>query len=302
MPCQTGTIRLGPTDMPVLTAPSITPLLPPRASLGSDSMSRITSLVVLLASGTAPAADLAKLDRSLAKEPAYATKAPRYALLVFGPASTDRAWLVKDGDALYVDRNGNGDLTDKGEKVPARKGGSAEDGYTFEVPDLTLGGTKHYNLSITVQPLRRCLFGENAQRKDLQAAAKKDPEADTLSLSIQSPMPHLRRDGRVMFLVGPIDLDGPLCLAASPKHAPIVHLGGPLEVTFYSSRPTLRRSRTSELIFVVGTRGLGAGTFAMLGYDDTIPKDAHPVGDMTFAPPKAGGDPVKKRFEFKERC
>ena len=58
---------------------------------------------------TAPI-DLTKVDRTIAKEPAYKTK-PRYCLLVFGPEPKIRVWLVLDGDVLYVDRNGNGDLT-----------------------------------------------------------------------------------------------------------------------------------------------------------------------------------------------
>jgi hypothetical protein len=37
-------------------------------------------------------------------------------LLVFGTDARDRVWLVHDGDTLFVDRNGNGDLTDDGEK------------------------------------------------------------------------------------------------------------------------------------------------------------------------------------------
>ncbi len=265
-------------------------------------MTRLVLLAAALAGTAAPAADLTKLDRSITREPAYATKSPRYALLVLGPAANDRVWLVKDGDVLYVDRNGNGDLTEPGEKVLAMKGGSAENGYTFEVPELTLGGTKHYNLNVNAQPLRRWLFGEHAKREDLQAAAKRDPQAETLTLSLEATLPHLKPAGRVLCLAGPIDLGGPLLLAAKPAEAPIIHVGGPLEVTFYSSRPTLRRNRSCELVFAVGTRGLGPGTFAMLGYDDTIPKEACPVGEMAFPPAKAGGEPVKKRFEFKERC
>ncbi|HEY8504804.1 MAG TPA: hypothetical protein VIL46_09495, partial [Gemmataceae bacterium] len=106
-----------------------------------------------------PAADLARIDRRIAREPTYATGSPRYALLVFGPDAKHRVWLVKDGDTLYVDRNGDGGLTEPGEKVAARKGGSAEDGYSFEVADLTLGGTKHYNLIVHVRPLRGLLYG-----------------------------------------------------------------------------------------------------------------------------------------------
>ncbi|HEY8506570.1 MAG TPA: hypothetical protein VIL46_18450, partial [Gemmataceae bacterium] len=51
----------------------------------------------------AAAADLSKVDRSIRKEPACQTKAPKYCLLVFGPAADYRVWLVLDGDTLYVD-------------------------------------------------------------------------------------------------------------------------------------------------------------------------------------------------------
>jgi hypothetical protein len=103
-------------------------------------MIHLAVFALLMVSAPSPAADLAAIDRAIAREPAYAGKSPRYALLVLGPGARDRFWLVKDGDTLYVDRNGNGDLTDSGEKIAPRKGGSAEDGYAFEIPDLTLGG------------------------------------------------------------------------------------------------------------------------------------------------------------------
>src|SRR5262249_45588108 len=70
------------------------------------------------ASASAWAADLTKIDRTIAKEPAYKSK-PKYCLLVFGPAAKTRVWLVLDGDVLYADRNGNGDLTEPGEKYLA---------------------------------------------------------------------------------------------------------------------------------------------------------------------------------------
>ena len=63
----------------------------------------------------AQAVDLTKIPRVIAKEPAYQGK-PKYCLLVFGPEAKHRVWLVLDGDDLYVDRNGNGDLTEKGER------------------------------------------------------------------------------------------------------------------------------------------------------------------------------------------
>ena len=69
-------------------------------------------------SATLAGADLTKVDRSIKKEPAYRTKSPKYCLLVFGPEAKTRVWLVLDGDTLYIDRNGNGDLTEQGERVP----------------------------------------------------------------------------------------------------------------------------------------------------------------------------------------
>jgi hypothetical protein len=66
------------------------------------------------------AVDLSKIDRTIAKEPAYRTATQRYCLLIFGPEAKTRVWLVMDGDDLYVDRNGNGDLTEPGEKQPVK--------------------------------------------------------------------------------------------------------------------------------------------------------------------------------------
>src|SRR5437867_2705101 len=67
------------------------------------------------------AGDLATMDRSLRKEPTYKSKQPQYCLLVFGPEAKTRVWLVLDGDALYLDRNGNGDLTDPGERIAGQE-------------------------------------------------------------------------------------------------------------------------------------------------------------------------------------
>src|SRR5260370_39867195 len=73
---------------------------------------------VLICVGAASAADLAKVDRTIKKEPAYQAK-PKYCLLVFGPEAKHRVWLVLDGDTLYVDKNGNGDLTEAGKRIQA---------------------------------------------------------------------------------------------------------------------------------------------------------------------------------------
>jgi hypothetical protein len=64
----------------------------------------------------AMSADLTKIDRTIFKEPKY-TSQPHYALLVYGPEAKTRIWLVLDGQVLYLDRNGNGDLTEANERI-----------------------------------------------------------------------------------------------------------------------------------------------------------------------------------------
>src|SRR5215468_22156 len=91
-----------------------------------------TLLVIGSTAVTAQGADLTKIDRTIAKEPAYKSK-PKYCLLVFGPEAKMRVWLVLDGDVLYVDRNGNGDLTEKGERV-------ADPDSAYEPGDITEPG------------------------------------------------------------------------------------------------------------------------------------------------------------------
>src|SRR5262245_50015081 len=86
-------------------------------------MRELSILALFLASGTAAPAgvDLSTIDRTVAREPAYRAQ-PRYCLLVFGPEARTRVWLVRDGEVLYVDRNGNGDLTKKGERHTGTRG------------------------------------------------------------------------------------------------------------------------------------------------------------------------------------
>src|SRR5262249_10595622 len=102
-------------------------------------VSIVAAVVLGLAASGFPATGDPPKDRTIAKAPPYKTKEPRYCQLVFGPQANHSAWLVIDGEDLYVDRNGNGDLTEDGERVarkPAFQGGG------FEVPDLRVGDGK----------------------------------------------------------------------------------------------------------------------------------------------------------------
>src|SRR6476661_5244185 len=124
----------------------------------------VTWLVTLaLAAGqpAEPAVDLAKVERTIRKEPAYKSKAPRYCLLVFGPKAEHRVWLVLDGDTLYVDRNGNGDLTEEGKRVevPKWEPGKPHPAHLQErrtqAGELRIGGLTHARLVVVQNQYRR---------------------------------------------------------------------------------------------------------------------------------------------------
>jgi hypothetical protein len=139
----------------------------------------------------------------------------------------------------------------------------------------------------------------------VKAALAKDPKAVTFMLRVEAEVPGLKGGGvggRLSYLAGPIDLNGVLRFAEKPADAPVVRFGDRLEVTFYDERPTLRLGRDAEFTLVVGTPGEGPGTFAMLAYEGTVPRAAHPVAEVAYPPAKPGETPVRERYEIKERC
>src|SRR5262249_54534506 len=157
--------------------------------------------------------------------------------------------------------------------------------YAFDVGDLTVGGRTHKGLAVHVTPLKRYAEGALGKQPDVKAALAKDPKAAFASLRVDVEVPGVKGGGvggRVAFSAGSLALAGVFQLADTPAAAPAVHLGGPLQITFYAERPSLRVGRGSELVLVVGTPGVGPGTFAMVGYEGTIPAGANPVAELTL--------------------
>ena len=190
--------------------------------------------VLLIASAmafSARAADLTKIDRTIAKEPAYKAK-PKYCLLVFGPEAKTRVWLVMDGDVLYVDRNGNGDLTEKGER---HVGAKIPEGIKWHIGDILEvdGKTRHTDLRVWRASGSFLLFLRTA---------------DGIHLEVGNEF-------------------GALPFSNNPKDAPIVHLAGPLTFLL-GSPPKLVRGKDAHFIALVGTEGLGQGTATYSRFDE----------------------------------
>src|SRR5262245_57028889 len=108
---------------------------------------------LFLAGGTAAAArgaDLTKIERTIASEPVLRGQRD-YCLLVFGPDAATRVWLIFDGNILYADRNGDGDLTQIDERF-----GLFQDDYdqkrglsVWQIGDIKSSGTTYQGLTVT---------------------------------------------------------------------------------------------------------------------------------------------------------
>jgi hypothetical protein len=100
-------------------------------------------LANILLAAPALAVDYDKIDRSIRKEPRYAGK-PEYALLLFGHEAGRRVWVVIDAETVFVDRNGDGDLTAADERL-----GKIDDDKEIEITDPD-GKTRYLIASLRV--------------------------------------------------------------------------------------------------------------------------------------------------------
>jgi hypothetical protein len=236
------------------------------------TITRAALLLATLIVSALPAAgsDLVKIDRNIKKEPAYKGK-PRYCLLVFGPEAKSRVWVVADVvqdpdvgasiDRLYIDGNGNGDLTESADRAKFNSPYSRWESGNIGGPD----GKLRYKLSLRTYE-----------------------KADTgVQLSIDE-------EDKKSYIAGDPDGD-PLIFAERPSEAPIVHIDGPLEIDLrYCVQG--RVSRSLMLRVRVGTVGLGRGTFAGL-----VLHDATPVTHVEFPSKKGGAPPLSTTKSLKNR-
>jgi hypothetical protein len=210
----------------------------------------------------AHAADLAKVERTIKKEPAYRGK-PKYCLLVFGPEAKTRVWLVLDGDTLYVDRNGNGDLTERGERVAMprfEKPETPEAGVVAQrevkAGDIHDGPFTHTDLEITQARLAPGYKPKDREEELFRRFfLRSNPDSLLYAVSLSVELRSGR--GRVQF-VAVADTQGCLRFADSPLDAPVVHFDGPLRMGLQPLEELVRGGKPTELHCAVGTPGLAA--------------------------------------------
>jgi hypothetical protein len=224
------------------------------------------------------AVDYNKVDRTINAEPAYQSKSPKYALLVFGREAKVRVWVASDGETIYLDRNCDGNLTGKGKRFP-----TIADCKNVEIPDPD-GKTRYVITGMGTWP--------------------DWPKAATTHLRV-----HVEIKGPISYRQY-----GLAALGDSPAKAAIAHFHGPLTMgplqtidwKLPPKRALVSGEKPVDLSGVLGTMNAEYGCWVMVRSHDekggAFPNDVFPVVDVEFPPKTPGGAAVKKRYPLAEFC
>jgi RNA polymerase sigma factor (sigma-70 family) len=238
--------------------------------------------------------DLTKIDRTIVKEPTYRNQ-PYYALLAFGPEAKKRVWLVVDGETLYVDRNGNGDLTEANERVAKTKKIEVAPGMYKWMDSFDLGEVQGLRLRLDFWVRDKDFVPEN----DFDKNVFHDHQENGWEFA-------------TLFRVKPdgsnIEAQIPVTFCRQPKDAQVCHLAGPLTLFLrwgQEGRP-LVCSANNQLDVMIGTPGLpprarGEPVFAALATSE-VPADAHPVAHFEFPHQDPKQPPIKLEVVLNQRC
>jgi hypothetical protein len=244
----------------------------------------LVGLGLLAAATPAMSADLSKIDRTIRKQPEYKGK-PKYALLVFGPEAKTRVWVVLDGQTLYVDRNGDGDLTGKDER------------FTLDYPNRNLdghGSLRDCNIELR-DPDKKTRYLINAI--GIFREGNKPNAERVLDVNVEIKDPGVSYKQYCGALMGD-----------SPDKASIAHYHGPLMIEprriSWKLIPELSRLPTGDpagdVSAVVGTMDAERGCWVVVRSED-LPKDLHPIVEVEYCSCTTG-EPIKQRYRLEQRC
>lgn len=268
--------------------------------------------MTLFAAAPLHAADLAAIERTIGKQPAYGSQ-PRYCLLVFGAEAKIRVWIVEDGRTLYVDRNANGDLTDDGQPLQptnARNLGSINGGperwrydYVLDAIKPTTGPAQtkfrlarwnhgeeedSYGLSVTLHDEQRPI----AKPSSVPAAKPSDTSSDDSEATDEAQV----ADGGIAMYAGWFGT----FWAESPAKASIIHFGGPLEPRLLREKEFVVDSEVRRLSVALITPGLGdAGPARLSEYAIPI---STPIHVRIEWPVAAGSPPLVTTHKLEKHC
>ncbi|MFO0811711.1 MAG: WD40 repeat domain-containing protein [Gemmatales bacterium] len=250
---------------------------------------------------TLAAQDLQSIQRKLVKEPTYQST-PEYGLLVLG-AKQQKVWFVRDGNILYVDRFGTGDLTRPEARVLANVKESSPSEFEYQFDVGSLPGLPGEPTDVIV--MTRRLSAVPDLTNEMKQKVIREPNVVSYMIVLQTKHPAWKGmgvDRRLMHVIGYFDHRGALHFSSKAETAPIFHVGGPLQIVPFGQLPTGRAGSSCEIVTAVGTPGLGSGSTAFLAYEMTILPGLTPTLEVTYATGEKATTPLKQVAPLKERC
>ncbi len=238
--------------------------------------------------------DLTGINRTIQKEPIY-RDTPRYALLAFGADAAQRAWLVIDGDNVaWIDRNGNGDLTDDGERVERDRSASdrirpADSSSLAALHVFPIGEVAGATLSFHLW-----VYGSNDAGDN---SSSPDSHPDIRSARKDLTDRNWRNGTLYRTVADGVKVDTPLALTTAPEDAQICHLFGPLTfATIRAAHQHLERwPKPTVLTVRVGSLNHPPRGWTRPGFDFTplatseLPDTLQPVARLEYPPAGPGG-------------
>lgn len=226
--------------------------------------------------------DFKAIDRRIAREPRYLAN-PLYGLIIFDPEGKSRVWFVldrsspeePDHDILYIDANGNGDLTEPGERFVGVRGQG--NWITHKPGPVKIGtsGLEHTGLTI---------FSSSAQ------------------MGGSGPVFRIDVGGKTEMWGGFAKPGESTGLGPSPEKAPVFLASPDPPLTFI---PALLKSeylqgKPERVAVIVGVAGRGPASFMGVHETYLVPEKDRLFG--TWIGKDFEGRPIRERFEIKSHC
>jgi hypothetical protein len=243
--------------------------------------------MVMVAQQPAPDPDLTRIERTITKEPEYVAE-PRYALLVLDAESPFRCWMVFDKttpdsrcyDVLYLDRDGDGDLTDADERMVSKydeSGEAAGVAQSFRIAEL------------------RSPDGKQVHRDFLFSTSPKEGRTGFWF--------RFRLDGKHEFSGGyyPTGVST-TTWAATATAAPIFRpsASGPFRFALWQDDTTLRIGEATRINVLVGTAGVGDGSLLVVD-ENFLDLEADEL-TCTVVAEDATGQPIETHSRIRGHC
>lgn len=217
---------------------------------------------------------LRQVSMSLMTEPTY-FGTPRYTLVVIGKDLAKQHWIAIDDKNAYVDKNGNGDLTDEGEAIPIDKTPvDSGPNHEFRMQNFRIGMVAGHKLNLWV-------WRENSDFKPdrLENALLTEWRKERVKHGLVCATIYRNLEAHAQQM--------PIVFSPKKEHSQITQIDGDLTCDIVLNEMTLLRDSDNRLNVHVGTLGVRAKnsrffpSFARLSLTE-IPDKIAPIATLKF--------------------